>query len=177
MSGKLCQTWFQYVKPLVILSIAKQVWSGGAGREIVVYKVKKKSVSQTFESSWSRFPSKRTLVMTQGQSLLSWSPPPRASSVIFPFHLFFTMQKCLIFCNTTTAGKPSWSSMQFPFCLQIEMFGYEIEDIPDTQRKEVRKKLEAIIRRGTEARYKAQLAARRNLPDTEACAEKLQLPK
>ncbi|XP_060114954.1 uncharacterized protein LOC132586839 [Heteronotia binoei] len=65
---------------------------------------------------------------------------------------------------------------------KIEIFGYEIgeeeiEDIPEPERKEMRKKLEAIIRRGTEARYKAQLAARRRLPGTVACAEKSQLPK
>lgn len=51
------------------------------------------------------------------------------------------------------------------------MFGYEIseeetEDIPEPERSEVRKKLEAIIRRGTEARYKAQLVARGNLAES-----------
>ncbi|KAL8199027.1 UNVERIFIED_CONTAM: hypothetical protein K2H54_032158 [Gekko kuhli] len=50
---------------------------------------------------------------------------------------------------------------------KIEIFGYEIseeeiEDIPEPERKEVRKKLEAVIRRGTEARYRAQLAVRRS---------------
>ncbi|XP_048375568.1 uncharacterized protein LOC125446089 isoform X2 [Sphaerodactylus townsendi] len=57
---------------------------------------------------------------------------------------------------------------------KIEVFGYEIsegeiEDIPEPRRKHVRNKLETIIRRGTEARYKVQLAARRNAPETVTC--------
>ncbi|KAJ6657298.1 hypothetical protein lerEdw1_002665 [Lerista edwardsae] len=51
---------------------------------------------------------------------------------------------------------------------KIELFGYEIseeelEDISEHRRKTLKEKLEGILRRGAEAHYKAQLAAR-NLP-------------
>ncbi|XP_077168238.1 uncharacterized protein LOC143824652 [Paroedura picta] len=63
---------------------------------------------------------------------------------------------------------------------KIEVFGYEIseeeiEDIPEPERKEVRKKLEAVIKRGAEARYGAQRAVRRNVPGTVAWAGDSQL--
>lgn len=60
---------------------------------------------------------------------------------------------------------------------KIEVFGYEIseeeiEDIPEPRRKLVRKKMETIIRRGTEVRYKAQLTAGRNVPEMVTCVGK-----
>lgn len=70
-------------------------------------------------------------------------------------------------CLDTTTRKHLQNYNQDYRNAKIEIFGYEIteeelEDFSEHKRKTLRKKLEDILRRGAEAHYKAQLAARRN---------------